>query len=360
MECFNPIRIPNIQFLQASTSVIRSYASGGLYLGKNQLLADMIYNNVSSYMYVPCRKCPACIRRRASEWSGRLAREIQFNLESGKKCAFVTLTYDETHIKHAKKTWRKDISFFFDKLRSKYRRNIRHFCISELGDNTGRFHIHTLLFDVPNDFAPSSHIWRDAHGFLHGSSPILAERWSLGLIDTTIIQTVGAGVYVAGYLNKNKPHKDGQYYVSPIIASNGIGYKDVTQREISNISSSLACNMLPYYEVGGKRYQYPLALINKYLSLEDRLKLSALSAGRNESRGGQFKVGTNYFRNYSEFREYMKSYTNPIIHYKLKNENPNYGIKENTDFLDLSLYLPKGTEVVIVCYPQMVAESIIY
>lgn len=364
MECYNPIRIPNVQFLQSSTQLIRTYANGGLFLGKNQLIADKIYNNTSSYIYVPCRKCPPCIRRRASEWSGRLAREISHNLSNGLQTAFVTLTYSPKFIKGARNRYKKDVATFFDRLRSKFRKNIRHFVISELGEKKGRFHIHALLFGIDSDvFGPKTHLWRDSHGYLHGSNPMLVERWQFGIVDTTIVKTVGAGVYIAGYLTKNRPQKNGKYFVSPIIASNGIGYKDVTQREISNISSSLACNILPYYEVGGKRYQYPLSMINKHLSLEDRLKLSALSAGKQDTLGGSFVVGTNRLRDYSEFQNQIKGYTSPLLMFNTSQKylwSSGKNIKENLNFLNERSEYATFQASFDAFYPQMVAESIMY
>lgn len=328
MQCYAPKRIPNIQFLQSCNAVTRTFANGGQFLGDNQLLKHVLYSNVPSYLYVPCRKCPACIRMRATEWAGRLSREINDHLTAGKHCVFVTLTYDNEYVKSAHSTWKKDVAIFFDRLRSLFRRTIRHFVISELGERKGRFHIHSILFDVDEKFAPKTHLWRDSQSRLHGSNPMLVERWQKGIVDTTMIETVGAGVYVSGYLTKNKPTKDGQFYVSPIISSNGIGYSSITDRELSFIKTCLDSNIIPYYEVGGRKYGYPQACLRKYLSPHYLIQLSILSSSRDFYNGGQFKLGTQYFNSYHVYKERLNIYTSSLNSY-YTNTDLLYGQTEN-------------------------------
>lgn len=382
MECYHPILIPNPRYTKAvqfrngliarGGDTFLSYFKDSDNFGKLQNNFDKLYyynslvfDNESSSIKVPCRKCPACIRVRSAEWAGRLAREITYHLKNGRDTAFITLTYSDEHIEGASHRFKTDVATFFDRLRSKFRKNIRHFVISEYGSKTERFHLHALLFGIDGEiFAPNdpNTFWRDKHGRLHGSNFMLVERWQYGIVDTTIVKTVGAGIYVAGYLNKNKPKKNGEYYVSPIIVSNGVGYLDVTEAEVSNIKTCLTMNMLPYYEVAGNKYHYPMSMINKYLTDFDKLKISMLSAGRNFMLGGSFKVGSFRTSNYHEYLKRVKSYTSPLLQYKVNFNDYFSGknLKENKEFSNQSFYFPEGTEVVNVCYPQMVAESIIF
>lgn len=382
MECYNPITIPNpryskaVQFRNAMVSrqgdTCLSYFKGIIPEEKLQRNFDkqyyynsLVYDNESNYIQVPCRKCPACIRVRSAEWSGRLAREINYHLKNGKDVAFVTLTYSPKYIKGARSRFKKDVAEFFDRLRSKFRLNIRHYAISELGEKNERFHIHCLLFGIDAEtFGPNNPdtFWRDKKGRLHGSNYMLVERWRYGIVDTTIVKTVGAGVYIAGYLTKNRPQKNGEYYVSPIIASNGIGYVDVTDLEVSNIKRCLSDNILPYYEVGGNKYHYPQSMINKYLTDFDKIKISMLSVGRSVSLGGSYKVGSFRTSNYFEYKERLKSYTSPLLQYKVNLNDWSSGknLKENFNFPNERSEYATFQGSLDASYPQMVAESIIY
>lgn len=104
----------------------------------------------STYKFVPCGKCEACLHNRKMDWMFRLLQEYRY-CESA---YFVTLTYDDEHIPFDKNGFpcvcKSDVQKFFKRFRkSIYPFKIRYFLISEYGPKTFRPHYHLLLFDFP-------------------------------------------------------------------------------------------------------------------------------------------------------------------------------------------------------------------
>lgn len=125
---------------------------------------------------VPCSRCPACLKRRASGWSFRLMQEAK----QAYSAYFVTLTYGNDH---AKKIEHKDeqlltkngflsirkpaLQRFFKRLR-KYQQAhnpeappIRYYAVGEYGSKSGRPHYHIILFNA--DIHGISHAWPFGH-----------------------------------------------------------------------------------------------------------------------------------------------------------------------------------------------------
>lgn len=255
---------------------------------------------VDAFIFVPCRKCPACLRNRSFEWKSRLVREYNYWHVQQKRTLFVTLTYDEKYIKCV--DFNKDLALLFDRLRSKFRRNIRHFCISELGEKKGRFHIHALFFDPPPELAPDSHFHLSKNGALMGSNSILRERWQKGIVDVGFVKDVRAISYVADYLSKAQPSKHNEEFISPINSSNGLGFLDVDSFEIDRIRESVCNFKLPTFRLFGRDYTYPSCVLRKYLDFFERYALSVASRLKQVARGGAFKIGDFVTDSYFAFR----------------------------------------------------------
>ena len=102
----------------------------------------------TGYMPFPCGKCPACVRRRVSGWAFRLNKQS----EQSNSAHFVTLTYNDEHIKKTKNGFetlvKKDVQDFFKRLRKLTKQKISYYAVGEYGDTAERPHYHIILFNA--------------------------------------------------------------------------------------------------------------------------------------------------------------------------------------------------------------------
>lgn len=100
---------------------------------------------------VPCGKCPACYKRRVSQWSFRLMMEDKIASTS----RFITLTYDTLWVPITLKGYmticKRDVQLFFKRLRKLNDTKLKYFAVGEYGGKTHRPHYHIILFNAKLD-----------------------------------------------------------------------------------------------------------------------------------------------------------------------------------------------------------------
>lgn len=101
---------------------------------------------------VPCGKCAFCLTNKRSQWMFRIYHEMRTQERPG---WFLTLTYDERHVKRTpdgRLSLRfKDVQKFLKKIR-KHKFYAKYICVGEYGSKTSRPHYHLLLWtDCPAD-----------------------------------------------------------------------------------------------------------------------------------------------------------------------------------------------------------------
>lgn len=143
-------------------------------------------------MWVPCKKCPACLSNRARVWTSRLEDE----LSGYDKACFITLTYTEEQLseiidnygsatlvkRHLQLFWklfRQDIAKRFEG------RKIRYFAVGEYGEQNERPHYHAIVFNLSPSEADS----------------IIRNSWSRGFVCVGSC-TVASIAYVSRYVMK--------------------------------------------------------------------------------------------------------------------------------------------------------------
>lgn len=100
--------------------------------------------DAKSYM-VPCGKCAFCLTNRRSSWMFRIHHEMRTQEYKGH---FLTLTYDEKHVKRVGKRLSlrfRDVQLFLKKVR-KSGYYAKYVCVGEYGPQTKRPHYHMLLW----------------------------------------------------------------------------------------------------------------------------------------------------------------------------------------------------------------------
>ena len=101
---------------------------------------------------VPCGRCAACFSTKRSHWSSRIEYEYRYSHDAH----FVTLTYDDEHIRQNEhgvySVFKDDVQKFFKRLRqNSIYGNIRYYLTAEYGSRTMRPHYHAIIFNVGSD-----------------------------------------------------------------------------------------------------------------------------------------------------------------------------------------------------------------
>lgn len=96
---------------------------------------------------VPCGKCAYCLQNKRSSWIMRIGQEMKKQEYPG---WFITLTYDEKHVRRVGPLGRlslrfRDVQLFFKRLR-KLKYYVKYVAVGEYGGETGRPHYHVLLW----------------------------------------------------------------------------------------------------------------------------------------------------------------------------------------------------------------------
>lgn len=137
----------------------------------------------------PCGVCPACRATKAQNWTYRLYCESKLH----KKSMFITLTYDDEHLKQLKRSSqgyyslsKKELQNFMKLFRKNLSRRIRFYGVGEYGSkqNTHRPHFHIIVFGADME-----------------DEPIVRRSWSKGFVKCGSV-TPSSIAYVARYCTK--------------------------------------------------------------------------------------------------------------------------------------------------------------
>ena len=229
MSCIHPlIRIPNpgvdptqadLLFEGTASALSGSYSvhNGAVILGTRHgadpylHLLD-IQKSYPKAQMIPCQRCYACVLLQRAIWTQRLLAEAHSSdLDYlPYKPLFVTLTYDDDHIKYKKDVscfggelvihdsvptvCKQDVVDFLKRLNSdlryrdrEFRKNagfpsykLRFFACTEYGTRTGRPHAHLILFGVPFSMLCTPRELLRSGTFKR--SQLLAAKWRNGFV----------------------------------------------------------------------------------------------------------------------------------------------------------------------------------
>lgn len=139
---------------------------------------------------LPCGKCFGCRKERAMLWTLRIMHEASLQDNN----AFITLTYDDTHLPYGVEPTldKRDVQLFVKRARKDF--TFRYFAVGEYGERTARPHYHLITFGWLPAFTAqvTARTW---------SSSELETHWKAG--NSTVGQvTPASAAYVAGYVQK--------------------------------------------------------------------------------------------------------------------------------------------------------------
>lgn len=131
-KCLSPrIAIQNSEGAQPHFIKDLDYDFWAKFYGKN--------NGYPKVLLIPCGKCSACVQNKSLEWTARLMKEA----EEWKYTYFITLTYDDKHLKDLNK---RDLQLFLKRFRKTTDFDCKYYITGEYGETTKRPHYHAILF----------------------------------------------------------------------------------------------------------------------------------------------------------------------------------------------------------------------
>lgn len=199
---------------------------------------------------LPCGQCIQCRLDYARQWAVRCVHESKMH----EKNCFVTLTYDDEHLKSPKLIYR-DFQLFAKSLRKLQNDPIGYFVTGEYGDKTKRPHWHVLIFN----WAPADgmHKYTSELGDRVCESKTLGRLWKHGLSEYGSV-TFKSAAYCARYAAKKLVHgSDGHEYepISKKSNKHAIGkawlekhYEDVVREGRIILDDGTAVPVPRYYE----------------------------------------------------------------------------------------------------------------
>ncbi|WNK13118.1 MAG: replication initiator protein [Microvirus sp.] len=206
---------------------------------------------------LPCSKCIECRLDYARQWAIRCVHEAQMHPEN----AFITLTYDDTHLKSPKLDYR-DFQLFMKSLRKQLDQPIGMFTTGEYGELTKRPHWHAIIFN----WYPKDAVYKRSNdrGDKIYSSGFLDRIWKNGSTEVGSVTFESAG-YCARYAAKKLVHgKDNEHDFQPISkksSKHAIGKKWLEQyhADVFNtgeliLKDGTKCGIPRYYSKWYRRY----------------------------------------------------------------------------------------------------------
>lgn len=191
-----------------------------------EMLPDYVSHKL---IEVPCGNCISCRLAYSKDWANRCTLEaLQYDYNY-----FVTLTYDDDHLKYGElgnaTICKDDLDSFIHNLREKFRLKynhvgLRYFYCQEYGDSTFRPHAHLILFNCPLpdlvDFFPQSDgsVIRQKNkmtGDLYQYSQLIKDCWPNGNI---LIANCNwnTNAYVSRYILKKQKGKNAKVYTKQL------------------------------------------------------------------------------------------------------------------------------------------------
>lgn len=149
---------------------------------------------------VPCGRCVGCRLELARQWTVRVMHEASLSDDN----SFITLTYDDEHLRSDRSLAYRDFQLFFKRLRkSVLGRRVRFYMCGEYGvspgGGLGRPHFHAAIF---NWGFPDRKYWRTSDaGARSYRSAQLESLWTSGASELGDL-TQESAAYVARYVMK--------------------------------------------------------------------------------------------------------------------------------------------------------------
>lgn len=148
---------------------------------------------VEGTLELPCGQCIGCRLERSRQWAMRCLHEASLYDRN----AFITLTYDDSHLPPGGSLSYPDFQRFMKRLRRRIGSKVRFYAGGEYGEQgTIRPHFHACLFGY--DFPDKIFFKRSASGDKLYTSKLLESLWPYGISSVGDV-TFQSAAYIARY-----------------------------------------------------------------------------------------------------------------------------------------------------------------
>lgn len=148
---------------------------------------------VEGTLELPCGQCIGCRLERSRQWAMRCLHEASLYDRN----AFITLTYDDSHLPPGGSLSYPDFQRFMKRLRRRIGSKVRFYAGGEYGEQgTIRPHFHACLFGY--DFPDKIFFKRSASGDKLYTSKLLESLWPFGISSVGDV-TFQSAAYIARY-----------------------------------------------------------------------------------------------------------------------------------------------------------------
>lgn len=240
--CLNPILIPNPKYQHKT---------------RGPILASVMpfYDRFRLYFPVPCGHCSECMKKRRQDWYIRLRSEYAVS----PNCYFVTFTLNPASHKVFGQNPRRLIRHISNILYNDHRvdgkrRAYKRLFVCEYGKDTGRLHVHGLIFAEHLDYNHFHELFREL-----GFTWIEKVRSTRGISYCLkyVSKTFEAKRYVNDHFDHYEEIVNPRMYVSP-----GIGKECIQYGKSLKWSSSLV--VFPGFDKDGNAVNYKYAIPRYY------------------------------------------------------------------------------------------------
>ena len=223
------------------------------------LIIEKINDLRALYVSIGCGQCIECRKQKANSWMIRLIEEYK---NTDQKSYFITLTFsnesflmfkEKYDIDNLNEIATKAVRLFTERYRKIYKKALRHWIVTELGqNNTERLHLHGVLF-TPFEIDDK---W-------------LRNLWQYGHSDVGDYCNERTMSYLVKYMLKiDIKHKD---YQPKILCSQGIGKRFIDKNKRFY---KFGDETKEYYNNGkGYKMALPIYYRNHFWNDEEREKL---------------------------------------------------------------------------------------
>lgn len=160
---------------------------------------DVVFSEregVARNLTLRCGQCIGCKLERSRQWAVRCVHESQMHEFN----SFITLTYDDKHLRLDRSLDYPDFQRFMKRLRFHFwYAPIRFFMAGEYGESFDRPHFHACIFGVM--FSDRQYARDLPSGFRLYRSPTLEALWPFGFSSVADV-TMESAAYVARYVCK--------------------------------------------------------------------------------------------------------------------------------------------------------------
>lgn len=182
--CISPIAIPvreqGIGFSRDKGEIVKGFQT-------DKITGQLYHGN--KYVYVPCGKCPECLKSKQNKWYVRFYLEDRYWKTQGAYHSwFLTLTYDNAHLPKNRSEALLDWQAFIKQMKRKLDSPPRFYVCSENGSKHGRLHFHAILFAIPD--------------IGHDIKKLVNKCWSRGFTSSEYA-TGKSFTYVSKYVTKD-------------------------------------------------------------------------------------------------------------------------------------------------------------